>query len=62
MESNILFLGISFLLGLVLGTFGAMKYNSNEQTELMESFSDKVAVIEELRDYIKTLDDKISQK
>ena len=61
MESTIISL-ITFLLGLIAGTLGAIKHHNNKQKELLESFSDKVAVIEELKHYIKTLDDKISQK
>jgi maltodextrin utilization protein YvdJ len=60
---------VTFLIGLFVGILIAIKYTNSEQTELdeimyktNELISDKIAVIEELRGYIKQLDDRLNNK
>jgi len=55
---------VAFLIGLFVGILSAIKYTNTKQTELNELIAelneliaDKIAVVEELRGYIKQLDD-----
>jgi len=53
---------VAFLIGLFVGILSAIKYTNTKQTELNELIADKIAVVEELRGYIKQLDDRLNNK
>ncbi len=53
---------VAFLIGLFVGILSAIKYTNGKQTELTELIADKIAVVEELRGYIKQLDDRLNTK
>ncbi len=53
---------VAFLIGLFVGILSAIKYTNSKQTELTELIADKIAVVEELRGYIKQLDDRLNTK
>jgi hypothetical protein len=59
METFLLIL-VSFLIGLFAGILSAIKYTNSKQEELTESIADKIAVVEELRSYVKQLDDRLN--
>lgn len=53
---------VAFLIGLFVGILSAIKYTNTKQEEMSESIADKIAVVEELRSYVKQLDDRLNSK